>query len=220
MPGFHSQQDEDKFIWYLLSENEVVPVGVFVDVGALDGVAISNTLFFEEMGWTGVCIEPHPAFFLKLCKNRPNSICFKVLIGDRQADAVDFYITDKGGLSSIIPDFKANTIAWYSERAFEGWHKIQMPMVTLDYLLSMLDMPTVDVVSIDVEAAEKQVLAGFTPSKWNVHLMVLEISYDAEMIVEQLAEQGYYNIGKFSNNFIFSNLQSDIAKASRWGSGG
>ena len=33
--------------------------GTFVDVGANDGVSLSNTLTFErDRGWTGLCIEP------------------------------------------------------------------------------------------------------------------------------------------------------------------
>lgn len=38
--------------------------GVFVDVGAYDGVTFSNTLMLgREGGWTGVCIEPLPDNF-------------------------------------------------------------------------------------------------------------------------------------------------------------
>jgi hypothetical protein len=46
--------------------------GTFVDIGANDGVTISNSHALEEsLGWQGVCVEPHPGAFAKLVKNRP-----------------------------------------------------------------------------------------------------------------------------------------------------
>src|SRR6266849_2588341 len=45
--------------------------GVFVDVGAYDGIALSNTYYFEkELGWSGICIEPNPLAFESLSQNR------------------------------------------------------------------------------------------------------------------------------------------------------
>ena len=33
--------------------------GVFVDVGAHDGVSFNNTVYFEHsLGWQGLCVEP------------------------------------------------------------------------------------------------------------------------------------------------------------------
>src|SRR5688572_20755153 len=40
--------------------------GVFVDVGARDGKVLSNTLYLESLGWTGIAIEPHPDFYAEL----------------------------------------------------------------------------------------------------------------------------------------------------------
>ena len=34
--------------------------GLFVEVGAADGVVGSNTLAFEQLGWTGVLVEADP----------------------------------------------------------------------------------------------------------------------------------------------------------------
>ena len=45
--------------------------GVFVDIGAHDGVLLSNTYFFEKhLGWKGICIEPIPEIFNQLKANR------------------------------------------------------------------------------------------------------------------------------------------------------
>ena len=45
--------------------------GFFVDVGANDGLVVSNTAFMElNLNWNGICIEPHPYAFSRLEKNR------------------------------------------------------------------------------------------------------------------------------------------------------
>lgn len=45
--------------------------GVFVDIGAADGVSFSNSYFFEkERGWRGLCIEPNREDFARLERNR------------------------------------------------------------------------------------------------------------------------------------------------------
>ena len=56
MNQFESQLGQDKYLFenFLKHKN-----GFFVDVGAHDGVFLSNTFFFEnELNWSGVCVEP------------------------------------------------------------------------------------------------------------------------------------------------------------------
>src|SRR5439155_26700748 len=66
---YHSQHAQDRFIDTFLLHGK--RDGVFVDVGAYDGVALSNTCYFEkELGWSGICIEPNPLAFESLSQNR------------------------------------------------------------------------------------------------------------------------------------------------------
>ena len=41
--------------------------GVFIDVGAHDGVRFSNSYSYSQIGWKGICIEAHPDYY-DLCK--------------------------------------------------------------------------------------------------------------------------------------------------------
>ena len=68
---YTSQDKQDKY----LEENvfKGYKGGVFVDVGAHDGVSINNTLYFEKYnGWTGINIEPIKEVYDKLLINRPS----------------------------------------------------------------------------------------------------------------------------------------------------
>ena len=56
--------------------------GYFMDIGAYDGVKLSNTYCLEkELGWDGVCIEPAKGAFMKLINNR-SCLCIRNAISD------------------------------------------------------------------------------------------------------------------------------------------
>ena len=69
---YFSQYGQDKFVAEHLFPG--MRNGVFVDVGAYDGVTLSNSCFFErEMGWTGLCVEPIPDVFRSWCRTAARS---------------------------------------------------------------------------------------------------------------------------------------------------
>ncbi len=85
---YYSQHGQDKFLNEEIFQDK--ENGVFVDIGAHDGVSISNSYFFEKMkNWTGVCIEPIPSVFDKL-KN------------SRKCHMVNCAISDKEGTADFI----------------------------------------------------------------------------------------------------------------------
>ena len=55
--SFRAQNGEDRWLdTYFQGKRE----GYFVEVGAYDGVDLSNTYHFEQIGWHGVLVEPDP----------------------------------------------------------------------------------------------------------------------------------------------------------------
>ena len=61
---YKSQHKQDEFIVNYFKEKRN---GVFVDIGAHDGITLSNTYILEkEYGWTGICIEPMEHEYKKL----------------------------------------------------------------------------------------------------------------------------------------------------------
>jgi hypothetical protein len=55
-PPGRSQNREDDYILAYFGDF----VGRFLDVGAMDGITISNTYALAQKGWKGVCVEPDP----------------------------------------------------------------------------------------------------------------------------------------------------------------
>lgn len=66
---YHNQVEQDKILNKMFFKNK--KYGMFLDIGAHDGLTGSNSCFFErELQWTGICIEPIPEIYEQLCKNR------------------------------------------------------------------------------------------------------------------------------------------------------
>lgn len=71
----YSQNSEESVI---LKYFAFQPIGMFLDVGANDGVTFSNTFALSEKGWGGVMIEPSPTAFRNLKRNYYNKFGFKI----------------------------------------------------------------------------------------------------------------------------------------------
>lgn len=71
----YSQDGESEYVYETFFQRpEPKRNGVFLEIGGLDGVMFSNTLFFENcLGWSGVLIEANPANFNKLRHNRKST---------------------------------------------------------------------------------------------------------------------------------------------------
>ena len=74
----YSQYGEDMYLNNKYFKNK--RDGIYIELGALDGVLYYNTKFFEEsLNWSGILIEPHPDKFILLQKNRANNFLFNDL---------------------------------------------------------------------------------------------------------------------------------------------
>lgn len=63
--SYYSQNDEERVITEFFGTER----GRFLDVGAYDGIAMSNTRRLLETGWEAVYVEPMWTTFQKLCDN-------------------------------------------------------------------------------------------------------------------------------------------------------
>lgn len=97
-----SQYGQDQVVYKLLKKPET---GTFVDIGANDGITFSNSLFFEKLKWTGVCIEPHPIAFQELTSVRSCEL-LNACISETDS-IVDFMVVERSshmlsGISSSM----------------------------------------------------------------------------------------------------------------------
>lgn len=173
--------------------------GVFVDIGAYDGVTISNTLMMErERDWTGICIEPLPDVFVQLQKNR-RCICLQACIGNREEGEVEFLAVQSDAywtrmLSGVLSEYDPRHLARVDQELDQfGGSKgvIRVPMRHLHGVLHEHGIGHVDYLSIDTEGSELLILRSTILSAIGNPCITIENNYDDPSIDAVLRDQGY-----------------------------
>lgn len=167
---YFSQQDEDR----ILSEKFLnYKNGFFIELGAMNGVTYSNTLFFEnQLNWTGVLIEPTNQYY-QLVKNRPNCHNFNFAISEVDGDVEFLGGEALGGVLSTMHD--DHKFGW----GLDKQNSYLVKSKPISEIIKDLDIRKVDFFSIDVEGGEYEVLKTFN---WEipVYVILIEMTHDKE----------------------------------------
>lgn len=197
---FYAQFDTDKIIY-----EEYFPkdyIGTCIEVGAVDGVESSNTLFFERRGWECLCIEPQPGpgYFASLKKNRKNALNYAISSID--IDEIEFTVVHAkadwtggfrpwNGMSGLSVDERL--IKQHEAGGFElKREKILVEARRLDWCIEKhFNHPKIDFISIDTEGSELDVLHSFDVNKYNTRLLVIENNYNDPEVENYLKPFGW-----------------------------
>jgi FkbM family methyltransferase len=152
----YSQNAEDVRLWRVF---RTIENGFYVDVGAADPNVDSVTRLFYEHGWSGINIEPSPCFDA-LSEARTRDVNLRVAVGESE-DVVPFFLTYPYlGMSTVDPSVHA-AVTDLVERIEES----TIPQRRLDSILrEHAGDRTIHFLKVDVEGAERQVLAS---SDWD-----------------------------------------------------
>jgi len=181
--------------------------GVCIDVGAVDGINMSNSLHFEKNGWFCICCEANPDMYEDLKMNRLEAV--HGAIGAQDLLEVEFNIvnlTAQGGNETAV---SAVTIDERLLRQHEFLQpqirKINVPMYSLDtVLLKYPAVQNIDFVSIDTEGTELEVLKGFDINHWQPKLFVIENNYNDPEIEQYLSLFGYRKVRRHEVNDFYT----------------
>ena len=188
---FYGQHGEDVVAWHALGDSE--GPRFFVEVGMIDGRRFSNTLAFEEIGWSGVCVEPHPDYIDLVRLNRKGSLVVHAAASNRSALSAPFHAEARGALSGLAPRDERTLLERYGEY-FGGFRIVDVPVKTLDEILVEASAPTeMELVSIDVEGTEFDVLEGLDLARWRPRVVIVEANdaVSGEKLVTHMHRAGY-----------------------------
>ena len=162
----YAQNFEDVMLWRALQH---VERGFYVDVGANDPDLDSVTKAFYERGWRGINIEPVQQWFARLEKERPRDINLQVAAGAEVGEIVLYEMPDTGLSTS------EKSTAERHEHA-RGYQKIEriVPVDTLTSICSRFHIAPIHFLKIDVEGAERAVLAGMDFSAIRPWIVLVE----------------------------------------------
>ena len=165
-----SQISQDLFVLDTLNYKKN---GFFIEVGAGDGVNLSNTYLLErDHNWTGILVEPSRKFYNKCCVSRKSIVINKLLLNIAQAK-LKFYEKKIGEFSHS-----------------EGYGNVSASEILLEYdvetikfedlFASFSTKPTIDFLSIDTEGSEPEILESIDFSVHSPLIICIEHNFNKE----------------------------------------
>lgn len=201
---YYSQFKQDQFVYenYFKNKNK----GYFVDIGAHDGITFSNSKFFEELGWDGVCIEPNPKIFDVLKSNRKCK-CIKKAIDNKIGVSQFFQITDGPDmLSGLVNEFTDKAIIRINnelESFPEGFGYID---VECDLFENTVSDNKIDFLSLDTEGNELKILQTIDFDKFNINVITVENNDYDDKFFNYLIPKGYQFITRLGCDELYKKI--------------
>lgn len=190
--------------------------GFFVDVGAFDGETFSNSWLLEQVGWTGLCIEPNPDQAAR-CRAARTAETVEAAIGP----------TDGTGQFVVVPG-DAGAMLSTLARAMTRRHRarvrrdtshlgeprtVAVPTRRLDSILAVRGVTAVDLLLIDVEGSEAGVLASVDLSAIGRPVVLMENNSREIGLYRLLRSEGYSLMARIGRDELYVAGLSDRREA-------
>jgi FkbM family methyltransferase len=154
------------------------------------------------MGWSGIAIEPQVKFAAGYQEHRPRTTLVPLFMSNVSNQQATLYVTGFDGVASYDREFT------------ERWGDVTPTTTTtstLDDVLDRLKINRIDFLSMDIELAEPQALAGFSINRFKPSLVAIEAHAEVrQQILDYFARHEYALIGRYwrvdSQNFWFAPL--------------
>lgn len=166
---FFSQWGQDRFVFehYFKHKRN----GIFVEVGAHDGITFSNTFFFEKfLGWNGICVEPIPEVFARLQTHR-RCCCIHGCISTR-SDQVEFLRVHGpemlSGMIDCIDSSRFRRIEKEVEQCGGSMEVIELQCFRLNELFLSQCLHQIDFLSLDVGGGELDILRSIDFNQFEI----------------------------------------------------
>lgn len=204
--SMHSQNDEERVILDYFSG---APKGRFLDVGAHDGVVLSNTRALYERGWTGALVEPSPAAFQGLMKNYTDCSediqLINVAVGTNANAGILRFYDSRGDFVSTFDEKHRAVWAASSGGNRQGvkFQPIYVAAVPFGPLLTIFPGPY-EFINLDVEGINYELFQELPLKTLGCKLVCVEYQ-DKRVEIEKLAaDQGYKKIHTTSENLLLA----------------
>ena len=213
---YYSQSSQDQYLNENIFKNKLN--GFFVEIGAFDGVQLSNSYFFEkELKWKGICIEPIPEIYKLLRANR-TCICVEGIVynhtgfedfkhfqgGSNPASAGEMW---SGIPTKLHPNHLAIIEHYNKVDGGRSEQILKVKSYLLNDLLKEYGVSYVDYLSVDTEGSELEILKTIDFEKYYIHVIGVENNYQDSAISEFLKSKGFKFIQRLGFDDIFVNIK-------------
>ncbi len=193
---YFSQFGQDVFLDKIIFDGK--KDGFFIDIGANHPSVLSNTLFFERLGWKGIAFEPQE----KLCSlwKERKTVCYNIALGDTEGE-IEF--------AEYEGDSEKHTLSGVASRLGKfASKKYMVKQRRLGDVLQELKIKEVDFISIDVEGYEMNVLKGIDFEAVTISCFVIENNKNERGTIdleirEFMQQKGYRFAGRLVIDDVF-----------------
>lgn len=147
----YSQNDEEKWILEYYGKFK----GRFLDIGAHNGIALSNTRALVDLGWSGVCVEPAPTIFSELLQLYERSTTVKVVncAVDVESKLKFFFDNDGGYVSTLSKEHQE----YFSKEHGSGYRGMYLKTIRIEELFECFGFDF-NFLNLDIEGIDLEVL--------------------------------------------------------------
>lgn len=201
---YYSQFGQDKFINNLFFKNK--RNGFFVDIGAANGIDISNSYFFEKtLNWKGICVEPRLSAFKELVKSR-KCICENICLSDKDGEELfREYPEDAGvysGLTNKYDPKHINKVRSLKISGVSGEKEIPVKTMTFKTLCDKYNVKHIDYCSIDTEGGELDIMKSLG-GDITIDCLSIENNYSGPDILKYLESKRFIFVTKIDVDEIY-----------------
>lgn len=200
----YSQSGQDAFV---ISRFKNKRNGIFVDIGANDGISLSNTYYLEkELGWNGICFEPIPDIFQKLDRNRS---CIKIMAGISDVEKIEKFTFVEGpshmlsGMSKEYDERHKQRIQKEITQLGGSVKEVEVSCLVLNNILEKYRFYDIDYLSIDTEGNEFKIIKTIDFDKFNIKIMTIENNYNNVEQTNYILSKGYFLMGRLEADEVF-----------------
>lgn len=185
----HSQWGDDLLVLEYFSGRQDC---VFLEAGANDPIALSQTYLLEKNGWSGVLVEPLPVCCKRLREVRTGSQIFQNALG-----APD----DRGILRLVIPQGATELAREIKEgQDSKGDEVVEAEFITLNEVLNSAGIEQLTYLSLDLEGMEDRALQGLDFKRYKPELIIVEDRLDHLRTHRLLKRKGYKLVRRNGSN--------------------
>jgi len=190
---YPSEIGQDK--WVIGRMFPGVSTGFFLDVGSGHGTIGSNTKALEELGWTGICVDPFPSHMEgRTCRME------RVVVSSAAGRTVKFHThSGLGGIADSLGKWKAEA---------EKSPAVELTTTTLGRVLDGANAPSfIHFLSLDIEGAELEALRGVPFDKYRFGAMAIEHNDEEPKrsdLLKFLEEKGYRRVHSYKQDDFYA----------------
>jgi FkbM family methyltransferase len=183
--------------------------GTFLDIGANDGITLSNSYALVPLGWAGYLVEASPTAYERLLKTHTGSnrmSMYNLAVGSYDGEITLHESGELLGTGDIA------LVSSTKDEELKRWESLNMPFkpvivpcVTFETLLKTMGQRHFDFVTIDIEGMEKEVVPQIDFNALGTKMAIIEFNGKDEWFYNNIMTSfGFSLTHKNAENLIFT----------------